>query len=158
MLKKSRNPKGFTLIEIMIVVAIIGILSAVAIPQYVKYVKRTRTAEAVIHVQQAYNALADWYAHPDMGNGLAIQNNTDLNNATGAGGKHFIDHFPTEYLWLTTGDKNYAYSFSTTAGANGTGVSPLVTASARHSDAVFGLTVKSRTGGESTVVIVSSTY
>jgi hypothetical protein len=31
--------------------------------------KATRTAEAVVHVQEAYNALADWYAHPDMGNG-----------------------------------------------------------------------------------------
>jgi prepilin-type N-terminal cleavage/methylation domain-containing protein len=158
MLKTFRNHKGFTLIELMIVVAIIGILAAIAIPQYVKYVKRTRTAEAVIHVQQAYNALADWYAHPDLGNGKAIQNLTDMNSTTGAGGKHFADHFPTEYLWLTIGDKNYAYSFGTTVGANGTGVAPLVAASARYSDAVFGLTVKSRTGGESTVIGVSSTY
>jgi len=93
-----------------------------------------------------------------MGNGTAIENLTDLNNATGAGGKHFSDHFPTEYLWLTSGDKNYSYGFGTTAGATGTTVVPLVTASARYSDAVFGLTVKSRAGGESTVVSVSSTY
>src|SRR6185295_8757317 len=100
MLKQSTDNKGFTLIEMMIVVAIIGILAAVAIPEYIKYVKRTRTAEAVTHVQQAYNALADWYAHPDLGNGHAIQDLADLNGNTGAGGKHFADHFPTEYLWL----------------------------------------------------------
>ncbi len=44
--------KGFTLIELMIVVAIIGILAAVAIPAFLKYMKRAKTSEALTNIRK----------------------------------------------------------------------------------------------------------
>ena len=43
---RFQSSKGFTLIELMIVVAILGILAAVAIPAFVKYMRRAKTSEA----------------------------------------------------------------------------------------------------------------
>ena len=49
-MKNKNAQKGFTLIEVMIVVAILGILSAIALPSYTKYVEKSRRTDAKVEL------------------------------------------------------------------------------------------------------------
>lgn len=53
----KRVQQGFTLIELMIVVAIIGILAAIALPQYQTYTKKSRFTEVVLAAQSVKSAV-----------------------------------------------------------------------------------------------------
>jgi type IV pilus assembly protein PilA len=68
--KRSRNRGGFTLIELMIVVGLVGVLAAIAIPNFLTYQARTRRSEGytnvagIAHAYKAYQA--DKGTFPDM--------------------------------------------------------------------------------------------
>jgi type IV pilus assembly protein PilA len=58
---KKTNKRGFTLIELMIVVAIIGILAAVAIPAFINYMKRAKTSEATLNLKNIAEGAVSYY-------------------------------------------------------------------------------------------------
>ena len=56
-----KNNKAFTLIELLVVVLIIGILAAVALPQYQKAVEKSRAAQALVVLKAVYDAAEAYY-------------------------------------------------------------------------------------------------
>ena len=97
---KLRNQKGFTLVELMIVVAIIGILAAIAIPNFISYRRRSYNSAANSDVKNAYTAAQAYY----------IDNSA---SAVSLGAMQAYGFRQTTNVTLTTGGTQGALSITT---------------------------------------------
>src|SRR3990172_1134702 len=89
---EMKNKKGFTLIELMIVVAIIGILAAIAIPTFLRFQAKAKQSEAKTNLKAIYTAQTGYY-----------------------GKKNTYNRFD-RVNWQPVGTSRYAYSLGTDNG------------------------------------------
>jgi type IV pilus assembly protein PilA len=66
-----KRQKGFTLVELMIVVVILGILAAIAIPAFIKYVRNSKTSEAKENLAYLYRESTTYFAGERVTRGIA---------------------------------------------------------------------------------------
>jgi type IV pilus assembly protein PilA len=95
MLKLMRKQKGFTLIELMIVVAIIGILAAIAIPNFLRFQAKSKQAEAKTNLGAMGLAAETYRAEKDT----------------------YRAGLWTDLSWTPVGTTRYAYYYTGTDGA-----------------------------------------
>jgi type IV pilus assembly protein PilE len=104
-LQRKSEDKGFTLIELMIAIAIIAILAAIAIPNYSKYIVRSKLSEST-------SALADVRVRMEQ----FYQDNRNYGNTTSCSNTSLpVDPPASDYFTFTCGTTTGAQSYTITA-------------------------------------------
>ncbi len=116
--KQSNSMKGFTLIEVLVVMAIIGILSSIAIPSYTEYVIRGKLTDAPnalsdarVRMEQAYSDNRTYAGGGTGGCGVVLANTEffTISCVPGAGGQSYV---VTATGIATQGVSGFAYTIN----------------------------------------------
>ncbi len=166
--------KGFTLVELMIVVAIIGILAAVAIPGFMKYIKDSKTSEAKVNIKAVAEGAVAFYEieHPTTAAGEAfytkeypsatrcrsitgcvgLANEPEIQPAGTKAKPNFANEPWISLNFTTSAPVYYSYGYSGTASSENAGSSFVAQAAARLDkttvDSCFKITGSVSTDGD----------
>ncbi len=106
-MSRKQKQQGFTLIELMVTIAIVGILAAVAYPSYINYVKKGNRADAVDSLLALAGRMETYYMNKDTYAGATI-------NATGTGTVGSNKSKAGSFTLSITSATAFAYSLTAT--------------------------------------------
>ena len=111
--------RGFTFIELLIAIAIIGILTAVAVPQYKGYLDNTRLQNAISNLRAIYMKEQEYYTNNNAfySPGACGNNAADINTNLFSGQNIINDSYFTYCVTQTTTDDFTAKATRTSTGA-----------------------------------------
>ena len=128
-MKNNGCKKGFTLIELLVVVLIIGILAAIALPQYQKAVWKSRAAELMTQARNVYNAQQAYFMeHGHFADNFdllpidfkGLTRNTALAQSMGVD-DGYVKGDGDSFIWLESDPQNDGVDYGTSGAAFGKG-------------------------------------
>ncbi len=148
----KNNEKKSNLLALLVAgIMFIAMVLAIAIPQHIKYIKRSRTSEGVQHAKKLCDANLDWYSSPQLGDGNFAANTDAIPKHNPR--KRFRDCFPKAANWWDNGDDYYTFHVGTTI-SQGASI-PKIWGYCRDDNKAFGCEIETAGGCDAEVTEIS---